>query len=142
LWINTYIAAIANGGTLYKPAVANRIVDSNKNTVQIFQPQSLGKLPFRDDVIKEMKQDMHETVVSGTAKLLSSLPVTVGAKTGTAEVVKHKSINSLFTAFAPLENPEVVITILVEGSASNEGYAIRTAHDFLGWFFNPSQKTQ
>jgi len=141
LWINSYISAIANGGTIYKPRIANRIVDGNKNTLQVFQPQSLGKLPFREEVIFTVKQDMQETVLSGTAKILQDLPVTSGAKTGTAEVIKHKSINSIFTAFAPLENPEVTITVLVEGSPSNEGYAIQAAHDFLKWYFNPTRKT-
>jgi len=83
-----------------------------------------------------VRKDMAETVISGTAKLLSDLPVEVGAKTGTAEVVKGKKINSLFVAFAPLDNAELSITVLIEGSASNEGYAIRTAHDFLKWYFD------
>ncbi|MEK7582615.1 MAG: penicillin-binding transpeptidase domain-containing protein [Patescibacteria group bacterium] len=142
LWINSYISAIANGGTMYKPSVVNRIVDNSKNPIRVFQPDALGRLPFKDEVIREVKRDMQETVLSGTAKLLSGLPVTAGAKTGTAEVVKNTSINSLFTAFAPFENPEVAITILIEGAASNEGHATRTAYDFLKWYFDPNRKTQ
>lgn len=142
LWINTYISAVANGGTIYKPRVANRIVDGAKNTVQLFPSQELGKLPFSPDVIREVHNDMQETVLSGTAKLLQDLPVSAGAKTGTAEVIKHQRINSLFTAFAPLESPQVTITVLVEGSPSNEGYAIRAANNFLKWYFDPARKQQ
>ena len=91
---------------------------------------------FKKENVSELRKDMAETVISGTAKLLQDLPVKVGAKTGTAEVIKGRSINSLFTAFAPLDNAELAITVLVEGSASNEGYAIRIAHDFLKWYFN------
>jgi len=50
-------------------------------------------------------------------------------------VVKGRSINSLFTAFAPFDYPEVAITVLVEGSASNQGLAIRVAHNVLKWYF-------
>ncbi len=135
LWLNTYISAIANGGTIYKPQVVGRIVDTQKNPLKIFQPDELSKLPFRPDVLKEVKSDMEETILSGTAQILKDLPVKAGAKTGTAEVVKGRSINSLFTAFAPLEHPEVSITVLVEGSPSNQGYAIRTAHEVLKWYF-------
>ena len=145
LWINTYISAIANGGTIYKPLVTNRIIDDNKNAKKIYEATALGQLSFRDDVLREIKNDMAETVRSGTARSLSNLPVTVGAKTGTAEVVKNKSINSLFTAFAPLENPEVAITVLIEGSPSNEGHATRTAYEFLQAYFskpNPSINPQ
>ena len=82
---------------------------------------------------------MEETVLSGTAKLFKDLPVRVGAKTGTAEVVKGSSINSLFTAFAPFDHPEIAITVLVEGSASNQGYALRTAREVLKWYFERKQ---
>ncbi|MBX4211515.1 MAG: hypothetical protein KW806_01820, partial [Candidatus Yanofskybacteria bacterium] len=43
LWINTYVSAIANGGTLNKPQVANRVIDQNKKTLEIKNPTELGK---------------------------------------------------------------------------------------------------
>ena len=135
LWLNGYISAIANGGTFYKPRVADKILDDNKNILDRFFSEELGRLPFKQEVIDEVRNDMKETVVSGTAQLLKDLPVEVGAKTGTAEVAKGKSINSLFTAFAPFNNPELSITVLVEGSASNQGFAIRIAHNVLKWYF-------
>ena len=140
LWLNSYVSAIAlagqtNGGTIYKPMIAQRVVDDKNNDLEIFKEQALIKLPFRDDVIYEMKSDLEETVISGTAGILKDLPVRAGAKTGTAEVVKGKSINSLFTAFAPFDNPELNITVLIEGSASNQGLAIRVAHNVLKWYF-------
>ena len=140
LWLNTYVSAIANGGTLYKPMVAQKTVDERNNDLEVFMQKALAKLPFKDDVIREMKSDMEETVISGTAGTLKDLPVRVGAKTGTAEVVKGKSINSLFTAFAPFENPELNITVLIEGSASNQGLAIRVAHNVLKWYFGEYQQ--
>ena len=140
LWINSFVSAIANGGTIYKPLMAQRILDQDKNTVKIFNSEKVSDLPFKPEIIKEIKSDMEETVISGTAKLLKDLPVRAGAKTGTAEVVKNKSINSLFTAFAPWENPEIAITVLVEGSASNQGLAIQTANNVLKWYFGKDLK--
>ena len=139
LWLNTYISGVANGGTLYQPMAANRIIDNQKNTKEVFKSKAIGSLSFRPEVLKEIKSDMEETVLSGTAKLLKDLPVRVGAKTGTAEVVKGSSINSLFTAFAPFDHPEIAITVLVEGSASNQGYALRTAREVLKWYFERKQ---
>ncbi|HZZ99458.1 MAG TPA: penicillin-binding transpeptidase domain-containing protein, partial [Candidatus Paceibacterota bacterium] len=142
LWLNTYVSAIANGGTMYKPEVVNRIVDEKGNPIQIFKPQSLEQLPFRSDVVATVKSDMQETILSGTATLLKDLPVTAGAKTGTAQVVNGQKINSLFTIFAPLDHPKIAMTILVE-SPNSEGLAIVTANDILKWYFtqgkgNPS----
>ncbi|MEK9158279.1 MAG: penicillin-binding transpeptidase domain-containing protein [Patescibacteria group bacterium] len=136
LWLNSYISAISNGGTIYQPQIAERIVDSNKNTIKLISPKVLGTLPFRDDVLSEVKSDMEETVISGTAQIFNDLPVRVGAKTGTAEVVKGQSINSLFTAFAPFEHPELAVTVLIEGSASNQGLALRATHAIFEWYFN------
>ena len=140
LWLNSYISAIANGGTIYKPMIAQKVVDENNNDMEIFKQQALAKLPFEDNIIQEMKSYMEETVISGTAGILKDLPVKAGAKTGTAEVVKGKSINSLFTAFAPFDNPELNITVLIEGSVSNQGLAIRAAHNVLKWYFGEYQQ--
>ena len=142
LWLNSYISGIANGGTVYKPQVAQRVVDDKKNDIQIFQKEQLFQLPFKPDVISEIKSDMEETVISGTAKLLQNLPVRAGAKTGTAEVIKGQSVNALFAAFAPFENPEIAITVLVEGASSNQGAATVVADHVLKWYFERSLQTQ
>src|SRR3989344_4169575 len=136
LWLNTYISAVANGGAIYQPQIANRVIDRDKNTVKQFGPNVLSELPFKDKVIAEVKSDMEETVLSGTAQALKDLPIRAGAKTGTAEVVKGQSINSLFTAFAPFDEPQIAITVLVENSPSNQGLAIKTAHNVLKYYFN------
>ncbi len=139
LWINSYVSAIANGGTLFKPRVAGRIVDDNRATLSVIGPKPLGSLPFSQDVIREMQTAMRRTVTDGTGKLFKDLPVTAAAKTGTAEVIKGHRINSLVTVYAPADNPQIALTVLIEGSASNQGYALRAARQFLGWYFSPTR---
>ena len=141
LWLNSYISAIANGGTLHKPFVAKQILDSNKNVLINFEPESLGRLGFSEETINEVKNAMAETTISGTAKILGTLPVKAGAKTGTAEVIKGRSVNSIMTAFAPFDNPEINITVLIEGGTStNEGLAIRATYGFMKWYFGQDQQ--
>lgn len=135
LWLNGYISAIANGGKIYKPKVAEKIINDDKDIITEFKPEIINSLPFSDNVISEMRSAMRETVVSGTAQIFNQLPVKAAAKTGTAEVVKGKSINSLFTVFAPYDNPEISMTLLIEGSASNQGLAIRAAYNTLKWYY-------
>lgn len=135
LWINSYVSAIANGGTIWQPQIATRVVDDQKHTISTLPPVAAGQLPFSPEVIARMQRAMKETVRSGTAKMFQDLPVSAAAKTGTAEVVKGHRINSLLTVYAPAENPQIAVTILVEGSASNQGYALRAAHQFLQWYF-------
>jgi len=139
LWINAYTAAIANGGTLRQPQVAARVVDDQHRTLRTFAARELGTLPFSSAVVRRMQQAMRQTVTEGTGKLFQDIGVTAAAKTGTTEVVKGRRINSLVTVYAPAEDPQVALTVLVEGSVQNQGYALRAAHRFLKWFFLPDR---
>jgi penicillin-binding protein 2 len=139
LWVNTYISAIANGGTLWQPHVGSRIVDEQRVTLSTIEPVMAGSMPFSDGVLSAMRTAMRRTVTDGTAKLFRDLPVTAAAKTGTAEVVKGSRINSIVTVYAPADDPQIALTVLIEGSASNQGYALRAARDFLGWYFDRSR---
>lgn len=136
LWINSYVSAIANGGTLWEPRLGARVVDEQRVTLGTLEPVRTGSLPFSAEVISAMQRAMRRTVTDGTGKIFKDLPVTAAAKTGTAEVVKGQRINSLVTVYAPADDPQIALTILVEGSASNQGYALRAARSFLGWFFD------
>jgi len=140
LWLNTYLSAVANGGTMYQPRVAGSIVDNDKNTLQTFEPRVLMKLPFSDQNLATIKDDMRETILSGTATLLKDLPVTAGAKTGTTQVVNGQQINSLFTIFAPFDHPQIAMTVLIE-NPTKEGLAIRTANNVLKWYFTRQEPT-
>lgn len=135
LWINSYVSAIANGGTIFRPQLAARVLNQDEEPVTVFEPQIQSTLPFDDDVIKTIQHAMEQTVQTGTARILQNLPVSVAAKTGTAEVVKGSEINSLLTVYAPADNPKISMTVLVEGSPENQGYAIRATYQFLSWYF-------
>ena len=135
LWLNSYISAVANGGSIYKPKVAKSIVENN-NIIENFNPEVIGSLPFSNEVIDEMRSAMRETVLSGTAQILKELPVEMAAKTGTAEVQKGKTVNSLFTAFGPYNDPDLALTVLIEGATTQQGLAIRAAYNVLKWYYN------
>lgn len=133
LWLNTYIGSIANNGNLMKPYVVKEIKDQDGKVITQNQPQVLGKIPFNDQTIRTIKEGMRQTILSGTATSLQNLPVPVAAKTGTAQV-SNRGLNSLFVVFGPYEDPNIAMTILIEGVES-QGLAIKIAHDFLLWYF-------
>jgi penicillin-binding protein 2 len=141
LWINSYVSAIANGGTIWRPTIAARVVDASKNTLDVYPPVAIGALPFSAQSIKQMQEAMRATVRNGTASILQDVGVSVAAKTGTAEVgMKGGRVNALLTAYAPAEDPKIALTVLVEGSHQNQGYALRVANQFLRWYFLPTDK--
>ena len=141
LWLNTYIGSIANGGKLMRPFIVKEIKNPVDGTSKQLSPQVLGEIPFNQETINIVKEGMRQTVLSGTATLLKNLPVPVAAKTGTAQVT-GRGLNSLFTVFGPYDNPEIVMTVLVENINQSQGLAIRVANDFLMWYFSKSSNVQ
>jgi len=137
LWINAYISAIANGGKIYKPFVVNRIIDEKGDYVKIFNGEIMKELSFNENNFELVKKGMRMAVTQGTIKrYLNDLPVSVGAKTGTAEVIKGKTTNSFVTLFAPYDNPEISMTILIEDAQEALSIAPFVARDVLNWYFS------
>jgi cell division protein FtsI/penicillin-binding protein 2 len=91
--------------------------------------------------INIVREGMRETVVSGSARSLSSVPVEVAGKTGTAQWSSKAPTHAWFTGFAPYDQPQVVITILIEEGGEGSTIAVPIAREFLTWYFNRVQQT-
>ncbi|OGF46890.1 hypothetical protein A2533_02005 [Candidatus Falkowbacteria bacterium RIFOXYD2_FULL_35_9] len=66
---------------------------------------------------------------------MSALPVSVAGKTGTAQWGTDKVPHAWFTSFAPYENPELVLTILIEEGEEGSVTAVPIAREFYNWYF-------
>ena len=79
---------------------------------------------------------MRETVTEGTATSLNDLPVEVAGKTGTAQYGGDGRTHGWFVSFAPYNNPEIVMAVLVEGQ-DEEGYnAVPVTKEVYNWYFS------
>jgi len=121
---------VANQGTLFKPQIVNKI---GNNYVE---PQILEDNIIDKDITAIIKQGMREAVIYGSARYLSDLPVKVAGKTGTAQTPGNKAPHSWFTGFAPYDNPEIVITILIENGGEGSAVAVPIAKEALRWYFS------
>ncbi|QQR77826.1 MAG: penicillin-binding protein 2 [Candidatus Moraniibacteriota bacterium] len=129
-------AAIANGGTIWKPRVVGQI-RSRDGTLQTVAPEVLRRNVVDSSILKIVKEGMRMTVTEnvGTAQSLASLPVAVAGKTGTAQFGAEKKTHGWFESFAPYEHPTIALVVLVEGQ-ENEGYfAVPVTKDVLSWYF-------
>ncbi|OGN05168.1 MAG: hypothetical protein A2831_01645 [Candidatus Yanofskybacteria bacterium RIFCSPHIGHO2_01_FULL_44_17] len=140
-WLNAYVGAIANGGKLMKPRIVKEVKNYDGVLVAEFKSQATGELPFDQNTLDIVRQGMRQTILSGTAKLLQDVPVALAAKTGTAQIT-GRGLNSLFTVFGPYDDPEIVMTVLVENINESQGLAIRVANDFLLWYFTVRNANQ
>jgi penicillin-binding protein 2 len=143
LQVANYTAAIANGGTLYKPHLVSKILDSNNQVVQEIKPQIIRQNFIDSADLNIVREGMRQTVTSGSGRFLNTLPVTMAGKTGTAQWSTVKAPHAWFIGFAPYENPELSISILVEEGVEGSTIAVPMAYDIFNWYFgNRNQTTQ
>ena len=128
-----YVATIANGGTLYKTHILKSIRSSADGSV-IYdnEPSVLGLVSVKDENLAAVKQGMYGVVDEGSASgIFENYSIPVGGKTGTAQVGSNVSDNALFVAFAPFDNPEIAVAVVLEHgvSGANAAYVARDIFD-------------
>lgn len=124
-------AAIANGGTLYRPHVVERIIDPVSGEVQPIEPQLIHDLPISKDHLALVRDGMRACVQTGSCRALATLSLPVAGKTGTAQWSREKPTHAWFTGFAPFNNPEIVLSIVIEEGGEGSKTAIPVAAEFL-----------
>lgn len=134
--LNMITDAIANGGMVYK----DQIIDSVKTgtgtaTLSETKPEQYRQI-CSADIAAKLREYMRAVVEEGTASKLSNRPYNAAGKTGSAEIVTGESTShAWFTGFAPYENPEIAITVIVEGAGSGGMSAVPVARDVLDTYF-------
>jgi penicillin-binding protein 2 len=150
LQLNNVTAAVANGGTLYQPTVIYQILNSDGGTVeQDFHPkvirQSVGISAANLATVREGMRLAVSDPHKGTAYKTNLKGVEIAGKTGTAEIGEvidaagHRRAHAWFTAFAPYQNPEIAVTVLLEaGDESLEGstFAVPVARGIFKAYFH------
>ncbi len=142
LQVATAFSAIANGGTLLQPQMVKEIIDPQKKPVKEFEKKVLQGHLANPENIEIVREGMRQTVTKGSGTgFLDHISVPVSAKTGTAQTGKRTSggrdyLYSWVAAFAPYENPEVVLVIVVEDVVEGEVATLPVARDVLSWYFS------
>ncbi len=134
LQMGTATAALLNGGTVYRPHLAIRVVDPSSAEVQPIDPQIITTLPIEKTHLQTVKQGMQACVEYGSCVSMSTLPVSSGGKTGTAQWSSKKAPHSWFAGFAPYDDPELVIAVVVEEGEGGTKTALPIAREFLRWW--------
>jgi penicillin-binding protein 2 len=128
LQVADFIAAIANGGVLYRPQVIERISDINGNEVFSFAPQVRGTLPVSPETLAALKEGMRMVVREerGTAyRTFRSMQTPIFGKTGTAttSVEDPHAWFAGFTAAGRTDKPDIAIVVIAENSGDGSEYA-------------------
>ncbi len=106
-------ATIANGGIVMQPNLVDSVITPDLTTQQNFQAQQFGRATSAD-VAKTVTQMMVKGVSQGTGTNAKINGVSVAGKTGTAQTGDSKPYTLWFTGFAPADNPEFAVAVVVE----------------------------
>jgi len=138
LQVADFTAVIANGGTLYKPHLVEKMVTADNNIFPI-KSEVIRERVAPPEAIEIIREGMRQAVTAGSAASLNSVPVELAGKTGTAEFGQDKTPHAWFTGFGPYVNPELVITVLIESGQGGNISATPIAKKlFESYFKNQS----
>ncbi len=134
-------SAIANGGTLYRPHIVDKVVSgsgANATTVKQFSPEVIRSNIIDEQNLQVVREGMRDAVTKdyGLSRILNDLPVSAAAKTGTAEIGYQTKFNLWSATFAPYENPEIVIVVTAEEVNALGAVTLPVSHDVLKWYFS------
>lgn len=142
LQLANYVATFANGGTHYKATLIDKIVSYDMTKIyDDCEPQILNTVSLKDSTVSAIKEGMLSVTVDGTGQAaLGDYPIKIGGKTGTAQV-EGKADHSTFIVFAPYDNPEIAISVVLEHGSSSyaSGNLVR---QILDSYFVTSENTE
>ncbi|MCF7907103.1 penicillin-binding protein 2 [Patescibacteria group bacterium] len=136
LQVATYTMALANAGSYYQPHFLKGFRDSNQNFTENkdFYFRDLTNV-FSVEDFNLVREGMRAAVLKGSARRLNNLEVTIAGKTGTAQVDNHNLPHAWFTGFAPYENPEIVVVVLIENGGEGSDLAVSAAQKIFSFWF-------
>ena len=138
LQLSNYIATLVNGGNRYETHLLKTVKSNDfSETVYEYEAQPVETLNLDPTYVEAVKQGMWEVAndeESTVDQYLSNLVVEVGAKTGSAQVSADENANAVFVLFAPYDDPEIVISMVVEGGASGANLA-SAAGEIVNYYF-------
>lgn len=136
LQLANYIATLVNGGNHYAVHLLKEVKSSDySETVYRYEPVLKDVIDLDSAALAAVKKGMYDLSKTRTmARYFGDLPFEVGCKTGTAEV-SGTSANSVFVCFAPYDDPQVALCIVVEKGASSDGSLASIAAAMLSQYF-------
>jgi len=133
----SYISAIANNGKFYQPFIAKKFIAGTKNIIRETEPKLIKDFSDYSNYFKEVQRGMIDTVEKpyGTAHLLSSLPIKIAGKTGSAQINNNTKVNAFFVGYMPTNDPKIAILVLIENAREGSLNAVPVAKDVLEWYY-------
>lgn len=138
LQIARMLAAVANGGVLYRPRLVLRIGPAPGQPEETFPPEVQSRLPVPEEAMAVIRQGLLGVTTHpwGTATwVFRGMPFPVAGKTGTAETVPGQPPHAWFACYAPADQPELVVVVVVEHGGQGSAVAAPLARQILEAYY-------
>ena len=140
LQVARFMAAVANGGVLWKPRLVERIERPDRGVLYSDPGQVAGHVELSPAVWAFLRQALWAVVNDGTGIAAKIPGIDIAGKTGTAQMIAHSKAekgqdHAWFAAFAPVRDPEVVVVVLVERGGKGGQVAAPIARRILNAIF-------
>lgn len=138
--------SIANGGNVYKPKLVKEVISPTGEVIKKIDSEIATNNFISEENLRVVKEGMRKTVTEGTAccSIKNEVSVSVSGKTGTAETSSEgfdgknprTRPHAWFSSFAPSEDPQIVMVVLIENSGEGAEYAVPVTKNILKWYFS------
>lgn len=153
-----FIAAVANGGKIYKPLILKSVYSSEGSVILESKKQLVGKLPVSKQTLQIIKEGLWDVVNNrkGTAWIAHVDGLDISGKTGTSQVVGRSKEHGLseeelahelkshawFVAFAPSEDPKIAVSVIVEHGGHGSSAAAPIAREVIKTYFGYNENAK
>jgi penicillin-binding protein 2 len=153
-----FIAAVANGGKIYKPLILKSVYSSEGSVILESKKQLVGKLPVSKQTLQIIKEGLWNVVNNrkGTAWIAHVDGLDISGKTGTSQVVGRSKEHGLseeelahqlkshawFVAFAPSEDPKIAVSVIVEHGGHGSSAAAPIAREVIKTYFGYNENAK
>lgn len=134
-----YIATLVNGGEHYKTHLLKTVKSyDNSEVVAVGNESPINTVAISEKTLDAVKKGMHDLTTTTLAPYFSQCVVDAGAKTGTAQLGANVTNNGVFVCFAPYENPEIAVAVVIEKGGSGAALA-SAAVEMLNAYFTADE---
>jgi len=135
LQLASYIATLCGGGERYSPHLLKNVRETDSSLVEVYDSQPVETISISDKNLHAILQGMRNLVTDGYLKsYFNSCIVDAAAKTGTAQTSDTDNDNGVFVCFAPYDDPQIAVALIIEKGGSGTALA-STAVEILNAYF-------
>jgi len=136
LQLANYIATLVGNGEHYAPHLLKNVKTYNNSAVvYAYDKDPVNVVEMQDSTVEAIKTGMHDLTTGSLSTYFSKCVVSAGAKTGTAETGVTDANNGTFVCFAPYDDPQIAVAVVIEKGGAGAALA-ETAVDILNAYFS------